>query len=118
IVTSPEPDPPQQPAVPRVAAVADGAPAISIEDHLESRVRLPADALRCVVECAEIALLVGLEIGRASCRERVYRRVLSQSQPPPRRSLSKIIWSRASGCQPMRCAASSSVPRLPCWSAL
>ncbi|MGO9295728.1 MAG: lysylphosphatidylglycerol synthase domain-containing protein [Streptosporangiaceae bacterium] len=36
--------------------------AIAIDDHLEPRVRLPADALRCAVFCAEIALLVGLAL--------------------------------------------------------
>jgi uncharacterized membrane protein YbhN (UPF0104 family)/tRNA A-37 threonylcarbamoyl transferase component Bud32 len=43
------------------ADFASGAqPAILIEDHLAPRVRLPTDALRCVIGWIEIALLVGL----------------------------------------------------------
>jgi len=33
---------------------------IRVDDHLPARIRLPADLLRCVIECIEIALLVGL----------------------------------------------------------
>src|ERR1019366_1377364 len=91
IVTSPEPDPPQQPAVPRVAAVADGAPAISIEDHLESRVRLPADALRCVVECAEIALLVGLGLLAHATVSGVETNVVGASQLADKKLLTGVL---------------------------
>src|SRR5580698_6492621 len=38
------------------------AEAVQVEDHLEPRVRLPADMLRCVTACIEIALLVGLAL--------------------------------------------------------
>jgi glycosyltransferase 2 family protein len=38
------------------------AEAVQVEDHLEPRVRLPADMLRCVTACVEIALLVGLAL--------------------------------------------------------
>jgi hypothetical protein len=38
------------------------AAAVQVEDHLEPRVRLPADILRCVTACVEIALLVGLAL--------------------------------------------------------
>jgi glycosyltransferase 2 family protein len=31
-----------------------------VEDHLEPRVRIPADLLRCIIGCIEISLLVGL----------------------------------------------------------
>ena len=33
---------------------------VHVEDHLESRVRIPADLLRCVIALIEIGLLVGL----------------------------------------------------------
>ncbi len=33
---------------------------VRVEDHLPPRIRLPADLLRCVIECIEIALLAGL----------------------------------------------------------
>jgi glycosyltransferase 2 family protein len=33
---------------------------VQIQDHLEPRVRIPADLLRCVTACIEIALLFGL----------------------------------------------------------
>ena len=44
----------------RLPAPGGSAAVIRIEDHLEPRVRLPADVLRCVIACVEIALLVGL----------------------------------------------------------
>jgi len=58
-MTLPEPGPPHERASPALASAADQAPVL-IEDNLEPRVRLPADALRCLVQCAEIAVLVGL----------------------------------------------------------
>ncbi len=69
MVTLPQEDPPPAgvagpaPAVPvRPAAPASSAssPAIQVEDHLESRVRIPADLLRCVIALIEIALLAAL----------------------------------------------------------
>jgi glycosyltransferase 2 family protein len=33
-----------------------------VEDHLEPRVRLPADILRCITACIEIAIVVGLAL--------------------------------------------------------
>jgi glycosyltransferase 2 family protein len=35
---------------------------VEVEDHLERRVRIPADLLRCVMAAIEIALLVGLAL--------------------------------------------------------
>lgn len=35
---------------------------IRVEDHLEPRVRIPADLIRCVIALVEIALLVGLAL--------------------------------------------------------
>jgi glycosyltransferase 2 family protein len=59
-VTLPRKDPPS-------AAGPGGAPvapvrldAIHVEDHLEPRVRIPADLLRCVIAVIEIVLLAGL----------------------------------------------------------
>jgi uncharacterized protein (TIRG00374 family) len=53
-VTNPQPV--RQPVRPPPEA----APALVVEDHLVTRIRLPADLLRCVVACVEIALLAGL----------------------------------------------------------
>jgi glycosyltransferase 2 family protein len=36
--------------------------AVTVEDRLEPRVRLPSDILRCITACIEIALLVGLAL--------------------------------------------------------
>jgi glycosyltransferase 2 family protein len=46
-------------AVSQAPAVA-GDGGVLVEDHLEARVRIPADLLRCVIACIEIGLLVGL----------------------------------------------------------
>lgn len=43
----------------RTRAAGD-EPSVLVEDHLEPRVRIPADLLRCVIAAVEIALLVGL----------------------------------------------------------
>src|SRR5215472_7111868 len=40
----------------------DGTPSLVVEDHLEPRVRIPADLVRFVAAVAEIALLVGLAL--------------------------------------------------------
>ncbi len=39
------------------ASAAGLAAAVTVEDHLEPRIRLPADLLRCLTACVEIALL-------------------------------------------------------------
>ena len=44
---------------PELAAVASQVPVV-VDDDREPRVRLPADALRCAVQCTEIVLLVSL----------------------------------------------------------
>jgi glycosyltransferase 2 family protein len=51
-VTLPAPDPPSPPGVSTV-------PAVAVEDHLERRIRKPADLLRLVTGCAGLAILVG-----------------------------------------------------------
>ena len=47
------------PVVP-VRPSAKPSAAIHVEDHLESRVRIPADLLRCIIALVEIGLLAGL----------------------------------------------------------
>ena len=39
------------------SAAAGLAAAVRVEDQLEPRIRLPADMLRCLTECIEIALM-------------------------------------------------------------
>jgi glycosyltransferase 2 family protein len=59
------------PGVPKIPAVsglpgpgpaAGPSAAIEVEDHLESRIRIPTDLLRCVIALVEIALLAGLAL--------------------------------------------------------
>jgi len=46
---------------PRAAGPSAAAPpVVHVEDHLESRVRVPADLLRCIIAVIEIVLLAGL----------------------------------------------------------
>jgi glycosyltransferase 2 family protein len=47
-------------ARPAAGQQATAAPAVHVEDHLDPRVRLPADLLRCVIAVIEIALVAGL----------------------------------------------------------
>jgi uncharacterized membrane protein YbhN (UPF0104 family) len=77
-VTRPQEDPPPvgaarppvvpvRPAAETSAAEIPAAPgpasaSISVEDHLESRVRIPTDLLRCVIALAEIAVLAALGV--------------------------------------------------------
>jgi uncharacterized membrane protein YbhN (UPF0104 family) len=58
---------PVRPAAETSAAEIPAAPgpasaSISVEDHLESRVRIPTDLLRCVIALAEIAVLAALGV--------------------------------------------------------
>jgi glycosyltransferase 2 family protein len=50
----------QRPGGPPAADHPAAAPAVHVEDHLDPRVRLPADLLRCVIALIEIALVAGL----------------------------------------------------------
>jgi glycosyltransferase 2 family protein len=64
-VTLPRKDPPpaEEPGPAPVVPVRPGAKpheAIQVEDQLESRIRIPADLLRCLIALMEIALLAGL----------------------------------------------------------
>jgi len=59
----PNAKPPAVQRSPGGAAAPDppaAAPAVHVEDHLDSRVRLPADLLRCVFALIEIVLVAGL----------------------------------------------------------
>jgi glycosyltransferase 2 family protein len=71
MVTLPREDPPPRAAepapVPPMRAAAEPPAAepqgqIQVEDQLESRIRIPADLLRCVIALVEIALLAGLGV--------------------------------------------------------
>jgi glycosyltransferase 2 family protein len=52
----------QPPGRPPGADPPATAPAVQVEDHLDPRVRLPADLLRCVIALIEIALVAGLGV--------------------------------------------------------
>ncbi|HXP18897.1 MAG TPA: lysylphosphatidylglycerol synthase domain-containing protein [Streptosporangiaceae bacterium] len=44
------------------AAEPEGATQLRVDDHLEPRVRIPADLVRCVIALTEIAILIGLAL--------------------------------------------------------
>ena len=90
MVTSPESDPPHDGAVPGLDAVAENVPVI-VEDDLAPRVRLPADAVRCVVECAEIALLVGLGLLARATVSGVETNVVGASQLADKKLLTGVL---------------------------
>jgi hypothetical protein len=55
----PAEEPGRAPVIP-VRPSAKPHEAIQVEDQLESRIRIPADLLRCLIALMEIALLAGL----------------------------------------------------------
>src|SRR5277367_7009672 len=61
----------------------DGRPAVRVEDHLEPRVRIPADLLRSVIAVLEIALLVGLALLASATASGVEIDVVGASQRLP-----------------------------------
>lgn len=73
-----------------LAADAESVPVI-VEDDLEPRVRLPADALRCVVECVEIALLVGLGLLARATVSGVETNVVGASQLADKKLLTGVL---------------------------
>jgi uncharacterized protein (TIRG00374 family) len=89
-MTSPEPGPPRDRARPALAQAAGQGPVV-IEDNLEPRVRLPADALRCMVQCAEIALLVGLGLLAHATVKGIEQNVVGASQLAERKLLSGLL---------------------------
>ena len=62
-----------------------------VEDDLGPRVRLPADALRCVVECVEIALLVGLGLLARATVSGVETNVVGASQLADKKLLTGVL---------------------------
>jgi glycosyltransferase 2 family protein len=58
----PDPVAPVRAAAPASPAAPGSPAAIQVEDHLESRVRIPTDLLRCVIALIEIALLAALAL--------------------------------------------------------
>jgi hypothetical protein len=60
-VTQPQPELPSAGSGARSGPEPPGSTgALLVEDQLAARIRLPADLLRCVIACAEIAVLAGL----------------------------------------------------------
>ena len=58
-------------------------PAVHVEDYLDSRVRLPADLLRCVIALIEIVVLAGLGVlARATANGAEYDIVLASHRLP------------------------------------
>src|SRR5215475_14020651 len=66
-----------------VTEVPGDQPRVLIEDHLEPRVRIPADLLRCVIAVIEIGLLVGLAILASATATGVDVDVVGASQRLP-----------------------------------
>jgi glycosyltransferase 2 family protein len=65
------------------ARPAAGLPAVHVEDYLDSRVRIPADLLRCVIALIEIVLLAGLGVlARATANGAEYDIVLASHRLP------------------------------------
>jgi uncharacterized membrane protein YbhN (UPF0104 family) len=60
VVTLPREDPPTAAGASPAPVVPVRPGAVHVEDHLESRVRIPADILRCIIAIIEIAILAGL----------------------------------------------------------
>jgi uncharacterized protein (TIRG00374 family) len=73
-----------------LAAGAKSVPVI-VEDDLAPRVRLPADALRCAVECVEIALLVGLGLLAHATVSGVETNVVGASQLADKKLLTGVL---------------------------
>jgi uncharacterized membrane protein YbhN (UPF0104 family) len=71
--------------------VADDATALKVEDHLESRVRLPADGLRCLVACLEIALLVIIGLLARATVSGIETNVVGASQLADRKLLTGVL---------------------------
>jgi glycosyltransferase 2 family protein len=86
-VTLPQEDPPTgamgpAPVVP-VRPAAGGPGHVHVEDQLESRIRIPADLLRCVIAVMEIALLAGLGLlARATANGAEFDIVLASERLP------------------------------------
>lgn len=64
---------------------------VIVEDDLAPRVRLPADAVRCVVECVEIALLVALGLLARATVSGVETNVVGASQLADKKLLTGVL---------------------------
>ncbi len=65
--------------------------AVRIEDHPESRLRLPADGLRCLAACAEIVLLAGVGLLARATVSGVETNVVGASQLADRKLLTGVL---------------------------
>src|SRR5690242_2337195 len=74
----------------KTAAAGDD---LMIEDHLEARVRIPADLLRFVIALTEIALLVGIALLASATATGVEIDVVGASKHLPHALLQLIGWA-------------------------
>jgi uncharacterized membrane protein YbhN (UPF0104 family) len=74
-----------------VAPAPGDVPGLIVEDHLESRVRLPADGLRCVVACAEIVLLAVIGLLARATVSGVETNVVGASQLADKKLLTGVL---------------------------
>jgi glycosyltransferase 2 family protein len=74
-----------------MAPAPDDKPALSVEDHLESRVRLPADGLRCVIACVEIALLAIIGLFARATVSGIETNVVGASQLAGKKLLTGVL---------------------------
>jgi uncharacterized membrane protein YbhN (UPF0104 family) len=82
-VTLPREDPPSAAGRDEAPVVPVRPGAIHVEDHLEPRVRIPADILRCVIAVIEIALLAALgELARQTANGAEYDLVQASQKLP------------------------------------
>jgi glycosyltransferase 2 family protein len=68
-------------------------PRLQVEDQLQSRVRIPADMVRCVIALAEIALLVGIALLASATATGVEIDVVGASKHLPHALLHLIGWA-------------------------
>jgi glycosyltransferase 2 family protein len=66
---------------------------LHVEDQLQTRVRIPADMVRCVIALAEIALLVGIALLASATATGVEIDVVGASKHLPRALLHLIGWA-------------------------
>jgi uncharacterized membrane protein YbhN (UPF0104 family)/tRNA A-37 threonylcarbamoyl transferase component Bud32 len=68
-------------------------PRLLVEDKLDSRVRIPADLVRCVIALTEIALLVGIALLASATATGVEIDVVGASKRLPHALLHLISWA-------------------------
>ncbi len=72
-------------------STAEATIALSVEDQLESRLRLPADGLRCVVACIGIALLAVIGLLARATVSGIETNVVGASQLANRKLLTGVL---------------------------